>query len=79
MLGKAGTVLVKAKSKTGSGFCVHPSGLFITNERVIGADADAVAVVLNASLKDQKVLKAKVLRTDKQLDLALLQVEGQEA
>ncbi len=76
-LGKAATVLVKAKSKTGSGFCVHPSGLFITNEHVVGAEVD-VAVVLNASLKDQKVLKAKVIRTDKQFDLALLQVEGQK-
>ena len=76
-LGKAATVFVVAKSGTGTGFCVQPSGLFVTNEHIIGSDAE-VTIVLNASLKDQKVLKAKVLRTDKQLDLALLQVEGQK-
>ncbi len=76
-LGKAASVFVLAKTSSGSGFCVHPSGLFITNAHVVGADGE-VTVVLNASLKDQKVLKAKVLRSDRTLDLALLQVEGQK-
>jgi len=80
-LGKAASVFVQVKTATaagsGSGFCVHPSGFFITNEHVIH-DATEVSVVLNASLKDQKVLKAKVIRSDKQLDLALLQVEGEK-
>ena len=76
-LGKAATVFVVAKTGTGSGFCVHPSGLFITNQHVVQNDAE-VTVVLNASLKDQKVLKAKVLRSDKQLDLALLHTDGQK-
>ncbi len=80
-LGKAATVFVQVKTPagtaSGSGFCVHPSGVFVTNEHVIH-DATEISVVLNASLKDQQLLKAKVLRSDPQLDLALLQVEGQK-
>jgi hypothetical protein len=75
---KAATALVEVKPTTGSGFCVHPSGLFVTNDHLARQGADGVTVVLNAGRKDQRVLKAKVLRRDKALDLALLKVDGDE-
>lgn len=77
-LGKESTALVEVKNRgTGSAFCIHPSGLFITNQHVIGKDENAeVHLVLNPSLSDQKILKARVVRMDAELDLALLQTES---
>jgi hypothetical protein len=80
---KASTALVELKPGYGSGFCVHSSGLFVTNEHVIRPPfmfrhLNSINVVLDAGLKTQKVLKAKVLRSDKGLDLALLKVDGTE-
>jgi hypothetical protein len=75
---KAATALVEVKPSYGSGFCVHPTGLFMTNEHVVRQGTEAVSLVLNAGLKTQKVLKAKVIRRDKILDLALLKVDGDE-
>jgi hypothetical protein len=81
---KASTALVELKPSYGSGFCVHSSGLFVTNEHVIRPpnivvpQGGTINVVLDAGLKTQKVLKAKVLRSDKGLDLALLKVDGTE-
>jgi hypothetical protein len=75
---KASTALVEVKPSYGSGFCVHSSGLFVTNEHVVRQGIENITLVLNAGLKTQKVVKAKVLRRDRALDLALLKVEGDE-
>jgi hypothetical protein len=75
---KASTALVDAKPSYGSAFCVHSSGLFITNEHVVRQKGDTVTLVLNAGLKSQQLLKAKVLRRDMAADLALLKVDGDE-
>jgi V8-like Glu-specific endopeptidase len=77
---KPATALVEVKPGSGSGFCVHASGLFVTNEHVVRsvASGGTVVVVLNPGLKTQQVLKAKVIRRDKKLDLALLKVEGED-
>jgi S1-C subfamily serine protease len=76
-LGKAATVFVvnKATQSSGSAFCVHPSGLFITNEHV-ARGARELTLVLNAGQKEEKVLTARVVRVDAGLDLALLAVDG---
>jgi S1-C subfamily serine protease len=78
-IGKASTALVECdifRGKShGSAFCVHSSGLFVTNEHVIRGAAQ-VRLILDPSLKTQKVVKAKVLRSDRDADLALLQAEG---
>lgn len=79
--GKATTVLVESKAgqRHGSAFCAHPAGLFLTNEHVVRAEitsGNLVTLVLNPGEKDQKTLQAKVVRHDKDLDLALLRVEG---
>src|SRR5262245_54003539 len=77
--GKAATALVevpRGRDKVhGSAFCVHPSGLFITNEHVVRGAAE-VSLVLDPALKTQKVVKAKPVRTDAVRDLALLRAEG---
>ena len=76
-LGKAATAFAYApKLGSGTAFCIHPSGLFITNEHVVGETKDDVFLVLNPSVAGEKILKAKVVRTDKKLDLALLRVDG---
>ncbi len=76
--GKAATAFVDVPGRgSGTAFCVHPSGLFVTNEHVIrGAEKAEIVLVLNPSLPGERVLKAKVVRIDKDLDLALLRVEG---
>lgn len=75
--GKAATAFVEVPGRsTGTAFCVHPAGLFVTNEHVVrGAEKAEITLVLNPSLPDEKVLKARIARTDKDLDLALLRVE----
>jgi hypothetical protein len=93
-LGKAATALVEVKAGPaqglgqgyGSAFCIHRSGLFITNEHVVYSHAPVpglqpgargeVTLVLNPGEKAQKSYAARVIRADKQLDLALLRVDG---
>jgi uncharacterized protein (TIGR03067 family) len=78
-LAKPATALVETQAGCGSGFCVHPSGFFLTNEHVISAlpGGDTVTLILEAGLKTQRLLQAKVVRRDKELDLALLRAQGQ--
>lgn len=73
-LGKAATVYIENGRGSGSGFCVHAAGLFVTNAHVV-AGAEVVTVVIDPDLKTQKVVKAHVLRADKELDLALLRAD----
>src|SRR6185503_15623380 len=74
--GKAATAFVEVPGRgSGTGFCIHPSGLFVTNEHVIrGAEQADITVVLDPAQASQRELKAKVVRIDKQADLALLRV-----
>jgi S1-C subfamily serine protease len=72
--GKAASAFVQVKDGSGSAFCVHPSGLFLTNHHVIAGGGD-VTLVLNANRAGQRAVKAKVLRSDAAADLALLQAE----
>lgn len=76
--GKAATAFVELPDrKAGTAFSVHPSGFFLTSEHVIrGIEKAEITLVLNPSLSDQRVLKARVVRADKDLDLALLRVDG---
>lgn len=64
---------------SGSGFCIDKSGLFITNSHVVrraGQGKDDVRLVVDIGLKTQRSIRAKVLRTDDGLDLALLKVDA---
>ncbi len=72
--GKAATALVVVKDRgTGSAFCIHASGLFLTNEHVAQGE---LSIVLNPGHKTEKTYPARVIRSDKELDLALLRVEN---
>src|SRR5262245_38094307 len=77
-LGTAATpfVHVKPANASGTAFCVDASGLFITNEHVVRGAAE-ITLVLNSGEKDQKAVKASVIRADAKGDLALLRVEGE--
>jgi hypothetical protein len=74
-IGKAATALVELKPRRGyaSAFCIHPSGLFLTNDHAAQGD---IALILNPGRKEAKTYSAKVIRRDKELDLALLRIEG---
>ena len=80
-LGKPATAFVEVKlpglTGSGSAFCVHRSGLFLTNEHVVAPQGQPgdVHLVLDPGEKTQKVLKAAVVRTSKDPDLALLRVD----
>jgi hypothetical protein len=77
-IGKAATALVEISNRNATAFCVHATGLFVTNEHVIREAGTApIKLVLDAGTKTQRVLQAKVIRRDKALDLALLHVEGE--
>lgn len=67
----------RAVTSQGTAFCVHSSGLFVTNEHVIKG-ASEIELVLNPSEKNEKVYKATVVRTAEKEDLALLRVETKE-
>lgn len=75
---KAATAFVDVPGRgTGTAFCVHSSGLFVTNEHVVrGAENGAITLVLDPAQDTQRILKAKVVRADKDLDLALVRAEG---
>jgi WD40 repeat protein len=75
--GKAATALVEVKERrrqgNGSAFCIHPSGWFVTNAHAAQGE---LTLVLNPGLKTEKSYSARVVRSDPELELALLRVEG---
>lgn len=92
-VGKAATALLEVGARGhgfghgyGSAFCIHRSGLFVTNEHVIhprdqfGLNQQSaegqITLVANPGEKSEKSYAARVIRIDKDLDLALLRVEG---
>jgi hypothetical protein len=79
-LGKAATALVECRNPKsyGSAFCIHSSGLFITNAHVIDKGKEGISIILNPGSKTQKVVAAKIVRTDKDQDLALVQIAEQK-
>ena len=93
--GKAATALVEATRDgraqgTGSAFCVHETGLFVTNRHVLltrlprssREDVRKIPLVKNVTLilrpgeTEQQEAQARALRVSDDLDLALLRVEG---
>src|ERR1041385_7258703 len=76
--GKRATALVEIGNGRGFGtaFCIDVGGFFITNSHVVaGANDNEITLVLRPGEKDQRSLKAKIVRTDTALDLALLWAE----
>ncbi len=84
--GKKATALVEVAladgGATGSAFCVDRSGLFVTNAHVIDGAVEAkggVRLVLEIGMKSQRSLRAKIVKSDDHLDLALLKVDANDA
>ncbi len=96
-LGLASTALVETKGNGmmgpfapqggGSAFCIHTSGLFLTNEHVVhppsqfpgqqhAALREVTLILHPGDKRKEKSYPARVIRTDPQLDLALLLIEG---
>ena len=77
---KAATALVdlSAQQKIATGFCIDDSGVFVTNFHVVDEvdDDEQITLVLNASQDSERKVKAKVIRTDEENDLALMRVES---
>jgi len=65
-------VIVKADKSQGTGFFIHPKGYIVTNEHVI-RDAESIEI----TDYNEVDYKAKLIGIDKNLDLALLKVEGE--
>jgi hypothetical protein len=80
-IGKAATACIESgEAPLGAAFCVHASGLFVTTWRLAGlADKEQFQLVLNPTLKTQKVLRARLLRRDKDLDAGLIRVDTERA
>ncbi len=78
--GKSATAYVEVNNRgSGTAFCIHPSGLFVTNEHVVRlAGKEDVTLVLDPAQKTERIFRAKVIRADRKVDLALLHVEGAE-
>jgi hypothetical protein len=80
---KSATALLQYGTSSATAFCVHPSGLFVTNDHALRDQAAMMGVnatpklVLDSNLKSQKIIDAKIIRRDKDLDLALLKIESQ--
>jgi S1-C subfamily serine protease/streptogramin lyase len=76
--GKDATALVEVEGGQGFGtaFCIDAAGYFVTNEHVVmlGGAGRRLSLILRPGEKDQKALPAKVVRINRELDLALLQV-----
>ena len=70
-LGKQATAYVETESGSGSAFCIASNGYFVTNAHVVGASS-TVKIVLNAGEKTQRVMIARVIRSDRTRDLAIL-------
>ena len=80
--GKQATALVVLGTGRGfaSAFCIDPSGYFVTNHHVVDKKGGSkkIQLVLNSAEADEKKFEAEVVRLDKDSDLALLRVKGNE-
>lgn len=79
--GKSSTAFVELpdKKSSGSAFCIHAKGLFVTNNHVIkNLNDDAkIKLTLDPNSDKQQLIEAKVLRRDSDSDLAILQALGE--
>jgi S1-C subfamily serine protease len=73
MRAKAATALVLGSNGSGTAFCIHESGLFLTHDSIIRGRKE-VTLVLRSGQPDQEIMTAKVIRRDPVRELALLRV-----
>ncbi len=74
---KSATVLLETNEAMGTAFCIDPSGIFVSNDHVLGSDFDGrLSLIVHSGEGRQKKLRASVLFRDGQSDLAIITVEG---
>jgi len=74
---KPAVAFVVTRGGQGTAFCVHASGLFVSNAHVV-QDVPIngkFKLVLNSGQADEKIHEATVVKTDRARDLALLKVD----
>jgi hypothetical protein len=69
----AAVVEVKGRGRLGSAFCIHPSGMFLTNAHLLQGE---ITLVLNPGQETERIYAAGVIRMDKEQDLVLLRADG---
>jgi V8-like Glu-specific endopeptidase len=77
--GKASTAYLKVSGGSGTAFCIHQSGLFLTNAHVVEevSHSEKVTLILNSGESNQKAVKATVVRKSSEDDLALLKADSE--
>ncbi|HLK57818.1 MAG TPA: serine protease [Chthonomonadaceae bacterium] len=77
--GKKATALVEIEGGRGYGtaFCIDAAGFFVTSQHILSTPEgdNHLTLILNPGEKDQKKRPARVLRQDRNADLALLAIE----
>ncbi len=63
----------RVQPSSGSGFIIDPDGHILTNNHVV-RDAEDITVTLN----DRRVFKAKVVGSDPETDVAVIQIKGSD-
>jgi hypothetical protein len=77
--GRAATAFLEVgPHRSATAFCVHKTGFFVTNAHVVQDQSANIKIVLNSGTLEQRILTAKVVRRDKEADLALLCVAQEE-
>jgi hypothetical protein len=81
-MGKGATVLIEVggtRQSSGSGFCVHESGLFLTNAHVVRdlAKGGSLRLILLPGEDGEQVFNGEVLVMDEEVDLALVRIKEQ--
>jgi len=69
--GPARTVTLRPRTRTGSGFIIHPDGYIVTNNHVVENATD-----IRVKLEDGKEFKATVVGRDPKTDLALIKIDA---
>jgi Trypsin-like peptidase domain len=77
--GREATVFLEVPpNRAATAFCIHESGFFVTNHHSIVNAQGQIKVVLHSGTQNQKAVDVKVVREDRESDLALLKAEGLE-
>ena len=76
--GRGGKRPQQKQKSLGSGFLVSADGYIVTNNHVV-ADADVIHVTLDENNGKSETLKAKLIGSDEETDLALLKVDAKKS
>jgi len=78
--GKSASFLVTlpGDSSYATAFCIHESGIFVTNHHVVESMAigDTLTLTMNSGSDDQKTFDVKLIRQNEKSDLAILRYEA---